>query len=111
LCFIYLFLLVPVAPFLLNPIMPKEGLDRREYRSAKFGSWEKSQELDTQVAAAGASVGRLRTNSQMKAQSRVLLLSLRCAGLGTSLLSWDDSTRCAAPSLFFKSFDDAFRSL
>ena len=27
-------------PFQLNPTMPKEGLDRRTYRTAKFGSWE-----------------------------------------------------------------------
>ena len=28
-------------PFQLNPDMPKTGLDRRTYRSAKFGSWER----------------------------------------------------------------------
>lgn len=39
-------------PFELNPDMPKEGLDRRAYRSRKFGSWERSQALDAQVAAA-----------------------------------------------------------
>src|SRR4029077_3197575 len=44
-------------PFQLNPTIPKEGLDRRAYRSAKFGSWEKSQALDAQVAEAGASAG------------------------------------------------------
>jgi predicted DsbA family dithiol-disulfide isomerase len=44
-------------PFQLNPGMPVEGLDRRSYRSAKFGSWEQSQRLDAQVAAAGAEVG------------------------------------------------------
>lgn len=44
-------------PFQLNPTMPKDGLDRRAYRSAKFGSWEKSEALDAQVAAAGASEG------------------------------------------------------
>ena len=27
-------------PFQLNPTMPKDGLDRRAYRSGKFGSWE-----------------------------------------------------------------------
>jgi predicted DsbA family dithiol-disulfide isomerase len=37
--------------------MPREGLDRRAYRSAKFGSWEKSQALDAQVTEAGASAG------------------------------------------------------
>jgi predicted DsbA family dithiol-disulfide isomerase len=39
-------------PYQLNPDMPKDGLDRREYRSRKFGSWEQSQALDAQVAAA-----------------------------------------------------------
>jgi predicted DsbA family dithiol-disulfide isomerase len=51
----------PVAicwyPFELNPRLPPEGLDRREYRTAKFGSWERSQELDAHVAAAGAGEG------------------------------------------------------
>lgn len=42
-------------PFELNPDMPEEGRDRRAYRSAKFGSWERSQQLDagTIEAAAG----------------------------------------------------------
>jgi predicted DsbA family dithiol-disulfide isomerase len=40
-------------PFELNPEMPKAGVDRRAYRSAKFGSWPRSQALDAQVAAAG----------------------------------------------------------
>jgi predicted DsbA family dithiol-disulfide isomerase len=44
-------------PFQLNPEMPVEGLDRRTYRSAKFGSWEQSQRLDAQVSAAGTEVG------------------------------------------------------
>ena len=44
-------------PFQLNPEMPVDGLDRRVYRSAKFGSWEQSQRLDAQVAAAGKEVG------------------------------------------------------
>ena len=44
-------------PFQLNPNMPKAGMDRRTYRTAKFGSWEKSQALDAQVAAVGATEG------------------------------------------------------
>lgn len=44
-------------PFQLNPGMPKEGRDRRTYRSAKFGSWEKSLALDAQVEAVGAADG------------------------------------------------------
>lgn len=44
-------------PFVLNPDMPKEGMNRKEYRSAKFGSWKKSLALDEQVKQAGASEG------------------------------------------------------
>ena len=33
-------------PFELNPDMPKDGLNRRIYRSQKFGSWERSMQLD-----------------------------------------------------------------
>lgn len=44
-------------PFLLNPDMPAGGADRRGYRSAKFGSWARSQALDHQVATAGAAFG------------------------------------------------------
>ena len=44
-------------PFQLNPMMPKEGISRREYRTRKFGSWERSLELDANVIAVGESEG------------------------------------------------------
>jgi predicted DsbA family dithiol-disulfide isomerase len=44
-------------PFQLNPDMPREGIDRKSYRIGKFGSWERSQELDARVAAAGEDEG------------------------------------------------------
>ncbi|WP_104203912.1 DsbA family oxidoreductase [Billgrantia saliphila] len=44
-------------PFELNPDMPAGGLSRRDYRTAKFGSWERSQALDAQVEAAAAQAG------------------------------------------------------
>jgi predicted DsbA family dithiol-disulfide isomerase len=44
-------------PFQLNPAMPTEGMDRRAYRTAKFGSWGRSLALDAQVAAAGEAEG------------------------------------------------------
>ena len=44
-------------PFQLNPTMPKEGISRREYRTKKFGSWERSQELDAVVIAVGKEEG------------------------------------------------------
>ena len=53
-------------PFELNADMPVDGLDRRVYRSAKFGSWEQSQRLDAQVAAAGAEVGITFHHDRMK---------------------------------------------
>ena len=37
--------------------MPKEGISRREYRTKKFGSWERSQELDAKVVAVGKEDG------------------------------------------------------
>jgi predicted DsbA family dithiol-disulfide isomerase len=45
------------APFELNPEMPAEGLDRRDYRTRKFGSWARSQVLDAQVVEAGKRAG------------------------------------------------------
>ena len=44
-------------PFELNPDMPREGVDRRAYRVKKFGSWERSLELDAQVGRAFAGEG------------------------------------------------------
>ena len=40
-------------PFQLNPDMPREGVSRKEYRIKKFGSWERSQELDAKLIAVG----------------------------------------------------------
>jgi predicted DsbA family dithiol-disulfide isomerase len=44
-------------PFELNPQMPKAGIERREYRMRKFGSWERSLQLDAQLTEVGRSVG------------------------------------------------------
>lgn len=44
-------------PFQLNPNMPKEGISRKEYRIRKFGSWERSLELDSKVITVGESEG------------------------------------------------------
>lgn len=44
-------------PFQLNPTMPKDGISRKEYRTKKFGSWERSQELDAKLAAVGEAEG------------------------------------------------------
>ena len=44
-------------PFQLNPGMPPEGMPRAAYRAAKFGSVERSRELDARVAREGESEG------------------------------------------------------
>ena len=45
--------------FQLNPTMPKEGISRREYRIRKFGSWERSMQLDANIVATGKEEGIL----------------------------------------------------
>src|ERR1022692_3209045 len=44
-------------PYQLNPTMPKEGVSRKEYRTRKFGSWERSLELDAKTVAVGKEEG------------------------------------------------------
>ncbi len=44
-------------PFQLNPDMPVEGWDRKEYRIQKFGSWEKSQAMDARITETAAGIG------------------------------------------------------
>ncbi len=44
-------------PFQLNPTMPREGINRQEYRTKKFGSWERSLELDANIVAVGKEEG------------------------------------------------------
>src|ERR1700726_2552075 len=78
-------------PFQLNPEMPVEGLDRRLYRSAKFGSWEQSQRLDAQVSAAGTEVGIRFRHDLMKRtpntfKGHVLLAAALKDGLRTQNL-------------------------
>ncbi|MBH0195652.1 MAG: DsbA family oxidoreductase [Nitrospira sp.] len=41
-------------PFQLNPTMPRNGMDRRQYLEAKFGGPQAAQAIYDQVAAAGA---------------------------------------------------------
>jgi len=44
-------------PFQLNPEMPAEGVERETYRIAKFGSLERSRQLDQRITETAASVG------------------------------------------------------
>ena len=40
-------------PFQLNSWIPSEGMDRAEYRKAKFGSAERSSSMDGRLQAIG----------------------------------------------------------
>ncbi|MGY2959141.1 putative DsbA family dithiol-disulfide isomerase [Pseudomonas sp. TE36184] len=48
---------ISFLPYQLNPDMPVRGMDRKAYRSGKFGSWARSQAMDAQVTHAGKAVG------------------------------------------------------
>lgn len=71
-------------PYQINPGMPESGLDRQEYRSAKFGAL-KSEALDRQMVEIGAEIGIFfrydlikRTPSTLA--SHVLIADARRAG-------------------------------
>jgi predicted DsbA family dithiol-disulfide isomerase len=44
-------------PFELNPTMPAGGMERERYREAKFGSKQRSEELDARLVAVGQEEG------------------------------------------------------
>jgi len=43
--------------FELNPQMPREGIERKLYRMKKFGSWERSLQMDAQLTEVGKQDG------------------------------------------------------
>lgn len=44
-------------PFQLNPDLPSEGMDRREYCNRKFGSWARCEEMFERISEVGKTVG------------------------------------------------------
>jgi predicted DsbA family dithiol-disulfide isomerase len=44
-------------PFQLNPDMPAEGVDRTQYRIAKFGGPERARQIDQRITETAATVG------------------------------------------------------
>ena len=44
-------------PFQLNPTMPREGMDRRDYLAAKFGGHDRADALSARVEAAAREAG------------------------------------------------------
>jgi predicted DsbA family dithiol-disulfide isomerase len=68
-------------PFQLNPQMPQGGVERAEYRRAKFGSAERARALDARVAQEGAGEGiafafdRMRRTPNTTAAHRLIDLA------------------------------------
>ena len=59
-------------PFELNPNLPPEGLDRRTFRSVRFGSWQNAQAMDARAVAAGRPLGAVFNYDQQTRTSHTL---------------------------------------
>jgi predicted DsbA family dithiol-disulfide isomerase len=44
-------------PYQLNPALPSQGMDRKEFRTVRFGSWENALAMDARAVEAGRKVG------------------------------------------------------
>ena len=68
-------------PFQLNPDLPAEGIPRAEYRKAKFGSLERSKQMDARVIAEGKGEGiefafdRMGTQPNTRQAHRLIALA------------------------------------
>ncbi|HVI53757.1 MAG TPA: DsbA family oxidoreductase [Luteibacter sp.] len=76
-------------PFELNPNLPLEGMDRRTFRSARFGSWENALAMDARAVAAGRPLGAVFNYDKQPRTSHTLaahaLLRLAWKEGGSSL--------------------------
>ena len=59
-------------PFQLNPNLPSEGMDRKTFRTARFGSWEAALAMDERAIKAGAGVGAQFRYDRQKRTSNTL---------------------------------------
>jgi len=70
-------------PYQLNPSMPQEGMDRRQFRTQRFG-WENALAMDARAVDAGRRVGaEFRYDRQSRTPSTFVAHSL-------SRLAWDE---------------------
>jgi len=59
-------------PYFLNPWVPREGMERREYLTTKFGSPEGYGQIAQRVKAAAAAEGLLYDSDKMRRQPNTL---------------------------------------
>ena len=68
-------------PFQLNPDLPADGIPRADYRKAKFGSLERSKQMDARVIAEGKGEGidfafdRMQTQPNTTQAHRLIALA------------------------------------
>jgi predicted DsbA family dithiol-disulfide isomerase len=67
-------------PYQLNPTLPAEGMDRKAFRTVRFGSWANAQSMDARAVEAGRKVGadfhyerQTRTSNTLAAHALVRL--------------------------------------
>lgn len=77
-------------PFKLNPDMPAEGMMRADYREKKFGSLEKSAQLDAQVRQAAEESGIAINHDKMMRTPNTVKAHMLMA-MAASLKSEDGS--------------------
>ena len=67
-------------PYQLNPALPPAGMDRKAFRTVRFGSWANAQAMDARAVEAGRAVGadfqyerQTRTSNTLAAHALVRL--------------------------------------
>lgn len=90
-------------PFKLNPDMPEEGMARADYREQKFGSKERSDELDAQVREAAEESGVSINHEAMKRTPNTVKAHMLMA-MASSLKSDTGNASIALADLLFQAY-------
>lgn len=91
---------VRFLPFLLNPGLPPEGMPRPAYRVQKFGSLERSNQLDAEVRAAAAETGILINHDRMERTPNTLMAHMLMAMAANVPTKAKDTAAALADQLF-----------
>lgn len=72
-------------PYQLNPAMPTQGMDRKEFRTVRFGSWENALAMDARAVEAGRHRGaeinyQLQTRTPNTVAAHALVRLARAEG-------------------------------
>lgn len=90
-------------PFKLNPSMPEEGMARADYREQKFGSKERSDELDAQVREAAEQSG-VSINHQAMTRTPNTIKAHMLMAMASSLKSDTGNASVTLANLLFEAY-------